>query len=296
MCAGAAPHLCVQLAPDAHGVRRHRRDARCAGYHHLSHGLWGVGNQKGVLAAPISQVPSLQRGDLDLSGLYTEDRGRTGGLQRVSRADSGRGCVWGPTADCSHPVCGRWLFSPHSLLRPSAAAVLAYRTWPFSKAMNKCIHLFWHVAALVCFCIALKAVWRYKNLKDLASLLSLHRYNCSTSLHTSAWVQDGSIAHDATCNRQSERCWCTLACTVVRRQSAQRLVHGTLGCGGWPFSALRLRPLCIFSLKNGPRATISSHSDRVLSLRAPLGCHCNHQTTIERNETQLTPTAGSGSW
>jgi len=40
------------------------------------------------------------------------------------------------------------------------AALLAYRTWPFSKPVNKLVHILWHVVAVTAFSIGLSAVWR----------------------------------------------------------------------------------------------------------------------------------------
>jgi len=40
------------------------------------------------------------------------------------------------------------------------AALLAYRTWPFSKPVNKLVHVLWHMVAVTVFSIGLSAVWR----------------------------------------------------------------------------------------------------------------------------------------
>eukprot|EP00613_Pedinella_sp_CCMP2098_P070366 CAMPEP_0171909992 /NCGR_PEP_ID=MMETSP0993-20121228/9079_1 /TAXON_ID=483369 /ORGANISM="non described non described, Strain CCMP2098" /LENGTH=271 /DNA_ID=CAMNT_0012543053 /DNA_START=19 /DNA_END=834 /DNA_ORIENTATION=- len=74
-----------------------------------------------------------------------------------------------------------YVFNWHPLLMVTGVvaetqAILAYRTWPVSRNMNKLIHLFWHCAAVVCFSVGMKAVWRYKNLKDYADLYSLHSW------------------------------------------------------------------------------------------------------------------------
>jgi cytochrome b-561 len=74
-----------------------------------------------------------------------------------------------------------YVFNWHPLLMVAAVvaetqAILTYRTWPFSKPTNKYIHIFWHMCAVACLGLGLKAVWRYKNLKALASLYSLHSW------------------------------------------------------------------------------------------------------------------------
>mmetsp|Transcript_10534 Transcript_10534/g.12812 ORF Transcript_10534/g.12812 Transcript_10534/m.12812 type:complete len:262 (+) Transcript_10534:61-846(+) len=74
-----------------------------------------------------------------------------------------------------------YVFNWHPLLMTAGViaetqALLCFRTWPVTKYINKLIHIFWHIVAVVCFSIGLKSVWRYKNLKLLADLYSLHSW------------------------------------------------------------------------------------------------------------------------
>lgn len=48
------------------------------------------------------------------------------------------------------------LFYEFYFVRCMATAILSYRTWPFSKQTNKMIHLFWHVAGVICLGVGLK--------------------------------------------------------------------------------------------------------------------------------------------